>query len=256
MKAERQRQIIELVMRDGRVTTTDLFERFGVSEMTVRRDLRELQREGLLRRVYGGAVNNLGRSYEPPYQLRSTRNLEAKKAIGRKAAEMVFDGDSIALDVGTTTVEIVRALEDRHNLTIITPSLPIANEVVSRFSLDSQVRLIVTGGIVRSGELSMIGNIAEQMYRDLHVDKAFVGIGGLSLEDGLTEYNLEDALIKRSLLKSAHQIIVVADGSKLGRTTFASIGPLSCVDTIVTDSSAPEDVLEALREMRIRVIVA
>jgi len=256
LKAERHRQIIELVMRDGKVTIADLCQHFGISDMTARRDLRELDREGLLRRVHGGAVSSLGRSYEPPYRLRSSRNPEAKRSIGRKAAEMIFDGDSIALDVGTTTVEVVRACGDRHNLTIITASLPIANEVISHLSLDSDVRLIVTGGIVRSGELSMIGNIAEQTYRNLHVDKAFLGIGGLSLEDGLTEYNLEDALVKQSLLKSAHQIIVVADGSKFGRTTFVSVGPLSCVDVIVTDSSAPADMVQALRQVGIRVVIA
>ncbi len=256
LQAERRLEILDLVTQNGNVTIAQVCERFQVTEMTARRDLSALDREGLLRRVHGGAVSALGRSYEPPYRLRTTKNREAKKIIGRKAAEMILDGDSIALDVGTTTLEIARAIVDKRNLTIITSSLPVANEIVARLSLDSGVRLILTGGIIRSGELSMIGHIAEQSYRDLHVDKAFIGIGGLSLEDGLTEYNLEDALVKRWLLKNALQKIVVADGSKLGRVTFASVSPLSSVNTIITDSSAPVEILQAITQLGIGVVIA
>jgi DeoR/GlpR family transcriptional regulator of sugar metabolism len=255
-KADRQRQIVELVVEEGEVSTGDLCERFDVSEMTIRRDLRELDKEGVLRRVFGGAVSNLGRSYEPPWQIRSSRNLSAKEAIGRAAAGMIFDGDSVAFDVGTTTIEIVRALDDRHGLTILTSSLPIANEIVGKFSLDSEIRLILTGGILRPTELSMIGHIPQQVYAELHVDKAFVGIGGISLEDGLTEYNLEDAQVKKALIASADETIVVADGTKIGRTTFASVASLAVISTLITDESAPPELLEQLRQREIQVIVA
>lgn len=255
-KADRQRAIVELVMEQGEATTGDLCKRFDVSEMTIRRDLRELDKEGLLRRVFGGAVSNLGRSYEPPHQIRSSRNQNAKQVIGCRAAEMIFDGDSVAFDVGTTTIEIVRALKDKQNLTILTSSLPVANEIVSKFSLDSEIRLILTGGIVRPSELSMIGHIARRVYEELHVDKAFVGIGGVSLEDGLTEYNLEDSLVKKALIASADEIIVVADGSKLGRTTFASVASLDHVDRVITDATASPEVVECLRQLEIEVIIA
>jgi DeoR/GlpR family transcriptional regulator of sugar metabolism len=224
--------------------------------MTIRRDLRDLDREGVLRRVHGGAVSSLGRSYEPPYTIRSTRNEDPKRAIGRMAAELIIDGDSIALDVGTTTLEIAQALQGKHNLTIITASLPIANEIVSNLSLTSEVRLILTGGILRSGELSMIGNIAAQTYAEFHVDKAFIGIGGLSLENGITEYNLEDAIVKKPLIQNARQRIVVADSSKIGRTTFASVAPLSMVDTIITDSQISEESKRALQDLGIELLIA
>jgi DeoR/GlpR family transcriptional regulator of sugar metabolism len=255
-KADRQRTIVELVMQQGEVTTSNLCDRFDVSEMTIRRDLRELDRDGVLRRVFGGAVSNLGRSYEPPSQIRSSRNIGAKRAIGRRAAEMIYDGDSIAFDVGTTAIEIVRALRDRQNLTIVTSSLPIANEVVSRFSLDSQIRLILTGGVVRPRELSMIGHIPKEVYEDLHVDRAFLGIGGVSLADGLTEYNLEDAQVKKALVASADEIVVVADSSKLGRTTFASVASLSVVDVLITDAAVSPEFVDALRQRDIQVIIA
>jgi DeoR/GlpR family transcriptional regulator of sugar metabolism len=252
---ERHRKILDVIAEEGRITVAQICEMFSVSEMTARRDLRILDRQGLLRRVHGGAVSSLGRSYEPPYNLRVTQAVEVKQAIGRKAAEMVIEGDSIALDVGTTTLEIARALKDKHNLTIITASLTIANEIASQFSLGSDVRLILTGGILREREFSMIGHIAERAYRDLHVDKAFIGIGGLDLKEGLTEYNLEDALVKRPLLQSARKRIVVAEGSKLGRITFATIGPLSAIQTLITDRSAPEDITAELENMGIQVLV-
>jgi DeoR/GlpR family transcriptional regulator of sugar metabolism len=167
----------------------------------------------------------------------------------------VLDGDSLALDVGTTTLEIARALDGKRNLTLLTASLPIANEVVSRLSLTADVRLILTGGIVRSGELSMVGAIPVRTYADFHVDKAFVGVGGISLEDGLTEYNLEDALVKQALLRNARQRIVVADSSKFGRTTFTAVAPLRQVDTVVTDSGLEPALRQALEAQGIEVLI-
>ena len=256
LKAERQRRILEALQQNGNVLVSDICEQFNVSEMTIRRDLKDLEHQGLLRRVHGGAITDLGRSYEPAFQLRETKNVEAKQRIARRAAKMVFDGDSIALDTGTTTLEIARALVGTYNLTIVTASLPIANAVASSFALENNVRLVLTGGTVRASEHSMVGHIAERTYRELHVDKAFIGIGGIDLKEGLTEYNLEDALVKRTLLASARQRILVADGSKFNRVVFAAVCPLSYLDTIITDRSAPDDALDALREAGIEVIVA
>src|SRR5262245_43879530 len=137
-------QIVEIVMERGSITILEICERFGVSEMTARRDLKELDRQGLLRRVHGGAIAGLARSYEPPFPTRASKNLEAKVAIGLKAAELVYDGDSIALDVGTTTLEMVTGLKGKRNLTIVTSCLQIANRVVAELSLSSDVRLILT----------------------------------------------------------------------------------------------------------------
>jgi len=254
--AGRHNKIVEIVLQTGRINILDICEMFGVSEMTARRDLNELDRTGLLRRVHGGAIASLGRSYEPSFQTRVTKNQSAKIAIGLKAAELVYDGDSIALDVGTTTLEIVPGLQGKRSLTIVTSCLPIAGKIVDQASLEIDARLILTGGIVRPRELSMIGSIPEQVYKDLHVDKAFIGIGGLSLEDGLTEYNIEDTQIKRMLIRSAREKIVVADGAKFGVTTFASVAPLTAIDKIVTDKSAPPEMIEQIRKQGVEVILA
>jgi DeoR/GlpR family transcriptional regulator of sugar metabolism len=218
--------------------------------------LNALDGQGLLRRVHGGAVTNLGRSYEPPFQLRATKNREVKVAIGQQAAGLIYDGDSIALDVGTTTLEIVRGLKGKRNLTIITNCLQIANLVVDMLSLETEARLIVTGGIVRPRELSMIGALPERVYQEFHVDKAFIGIAGISLEDGLTEYNIEDSQVKKILLRSAREKIIVADSSKFGVTAFANVAPLSAVDKIVTDAGAPVEMVEQIRKLGVEVIYA
>jgi DeoR/GlpR family transcriptional regulator of sugar metabolism len=253
---ERQNKIVEFVLENGRVDIPEICGMFEVSDMTARRDLNELDRHGLLRRVHGGAIANLGRSYEPPFQTRSVKNLSAKTRIGLKAAELIYDGDSIALDVGTTTLEIVPGLRGKSNLTIVTSCLQIATQVVDQISLEIDARLVLTGGIVRPRELSMIGPIPEQVYQELHVDKAFIGIGGVSLEDGLTEYNIEDTQIKKMLIRSAREKIVVADGSKFGVTTFASVAPLTAVDKIVTDKSASIEIIREIREQGVEVILA
>ncbi|WP_119066509.1 DeoR/GlpR family DNA-binding transcription regulator [Aggregatilinea lenta] len=256
MQAKRRKYILDLLMEHHGVSVTELCERLNVSEMTIRRDLRALELEGLLRRTHGGAVSNLGRSYEPLLRVRAEENTDQKASIGKKAAEMVEDGHSIALDVGTTTLEIARALRDKHNLTIITASLPIALEIVSNFSMESDVRLILTGGIVRPGELSMVGEIARHTYATLHVDIAFIGAGGISPAVGITEFNLDDTQIKQELLRTAQRKVLVADSSKFGRTTFATIAPLSAIDTIVTDTGITPEMLKTLHDRHIRVILA
>lgn len=253
---ERHNRIVELILDRGRLSVAEICEMFSVSEMTVRRDLNYLERQGLLRRTHGGATANLGRSYEPPFQIRSTKNQQLKCAIGLKAAELIDDGDSVAIDVGTTTIEVVPGLVDKRNLTIVTSCFQVASRIVESMSLELDARLILTGGIVRPRELSMIGPIPERVFNDLHVDKAFIGTGGITLKEGLTEYNIEDTQIKQVLIRSAREKIVLADGSKFGVTTFASVAPLTAIDKIVTDRSAPLPIVEEVRKMGVEVIFA
>jgi len=250
--AERRKQILELIEKRNSISVVELCQLLEVSDMTIRRDLRILSNRGLLERVHGGALSRRGRSYEPPYLTRATNHILQKEIIGRRAASLVNEGDSIALDVGTTTFELAKDLLKTPNLTIITASLPIANVLSEALN----IRLILTGGIVRPQELSLIGQTAEQTYQQYHVDKAFVGVGGLHHEAGLTEYNLEDALVKKAMIKNAEQVIVVADSSKLGEICFASVAPLSVVDTLVTDADAPAEIIDLLRARDIEIIYA
>ncbi|MDQ2661069.1 MAG: DeoR/GlpR family DNA-binding transcription regulator [Actinomycetota bacterium] len=247
-RLQRQALIVEHLAAHGEVTVADLCKRFETSEMTIRRDLADMDRAGLLRRVHGGAIAAEGRSYEPPFSLRSTQERSAKEAIAARALSFIDDGDSVALDVGSTVLALAPLLAQRRGLTIVTASLPVAQHVIDALTVGRDCRLIITGGETRAGELSMVGDLAQRTYREFHVDKAFLGIGGVSLDDGLTDYNVEDALVKRELLKSAKNVFVLAHGAKFGRTRFAAVGPLDHVAAFVTDRSAPPDVVAGLAE--------
>ena len=256
MRENRKAIIFDKLKEHGSVTVHELCETLNVSDMTIRRDLSEMERDGLLRRVHGGAVLAPGRSYERPYLMRADQGNHAKEQIGRKAAELIVDGDSIALDVGTTTLEIARNLGDKRSITVVTASLPIANEIALTYHLENQIRLILTGGVVRAGELSMIGRFAQNMYEQLHLDKAFIGVAGIDVEAGITEYNLDDAMVKRAIIASARQKIIVADASKFNQTTFVSIEPLEKIDIIITSVDAPKHVVKEITSMGIEVILA
>ena len=248
----RRQQILEIVERRQSVTVARLCETLDVSEVTIRRDLRHLSDQQLIRRVHGGAVASRGRNDEPPTMIRANTNKEQKRVIATEAAKLVNEGDSIALDIGTTTLAFAHELVGVSNLTIVTGSLPIANVLVD----SPNCRLILTGGIVRMQEQSMIGHISRRSFQDFHLDKAFVGVGGLDLDAGLTEYNLDDTLVKQVMIERARQIIILADSSKLGRTCFARIAPLDLMNTLVTDSGIPPRFVAELQNRGMEVIIA
>lgn len=253
MNAEGRRQLVLEALEERReVAVAALSETAGVSEMTIRRDLEALEREGLLKRVHGGAVSSVSRGYEPPYALRLSRERDVKRAIGERAASLVDDGDTIAVDVGTTTLELARALAIAENLTVLTPSLRVAELLTT----NPGIRTIVTGGIARHGELSLVGDLAERAFEQLHCDTAFLGAGGVDPRAGVTEFNLEDTRVKRAALASARRVVILVDASKLGNVALATICPLERVDVLVTDQSASEETLEPIREMGVEVLTA
>jgi DeoR/GlpR family transcriptional regulator of sugar metabolism len=249
---ERHQVILNLLEEQGSVTVTTLVERFNCSEMTIRRDLYDLEKQGHLRRVHGGAITNRGRSYEPPFITRAAVNQELKKRIGKAAAELVSAGDSLILDVGTTTLEIAYHLVDKNELTIITPCFQIASVLAGNYN----IRLILSGGILRPKELSMYGPVAERVFQDYYVDKLFLGAAGVDFTAGLTEFNLEDTLVKHAMLHSAKQVILTVDSSKFNRVAFTAIAPLNVVHTVVTDSNIEPAIISRLKKENITVILA
>lgn len=246
----RRQAILERLAERGEVTVAQVSRSAGVSEMTIRRDLEALEREGLLRRVHGGAISAVSRSYEPPFTLRAGRNGDAKARIGARAAALLSDGDTAAIDVGSTTLELARNLVDRGGLTVVTPSLRVAEMLGEA----PGVRMILTGGIVRAGERSLIGDLAERAFEQLHCDTVFLGVGGVHPAAGLTEFNLDDTRVKRAALRTARRCVVLADASKIGRVAFAQICPLERVDVLITDSDAPEEGLEPVRNAGVEVL--
>lgn len=247
----RHHTILEMLESSGIVLVPELVRRLNVSEMTIRRDLASLERKGLLKRIHGGAVSSRGRSYEPPFILRSAERIEQKKRIGKAAAGLIHNGDSVMLDVGTTTLEVAHNLADHNNLTIITPCFQIANLLVEH----PGIRLILTGGILRPVELSMIGHLAERAIQDFYVDQLFLGAGGIDLQAGLTEFNMEDALIKQAMLRSAKEITLVADSSKFGQVAFAAIAPLKVVDRIITDDELSQQIAQEIDQLEIELLL-
>jgi len=238
---QRSAVILKEIETRGSVSVAELSTRLGVSEMTIRRDLVDLEKAGFVRRVHGGAVSSRGRSYEPSLVVRSNENRAAKEAIGQRAASLVAGGDSIAIDSGTTALELARNLVGRHNLTVVTPSLLVADVL----SGQRDIKLVLTGGIVRSGEGSLVGDLAQQAWQGLFVDRLFLGVGAVDAETGLSEYNWDDALVKRAMIHSAKEVIVLADASKFGRVAFAKIDALSAVHQIVTDQALTSSLADA-----------
>lgn len=252
LATERRKIIIEYLESHRSVSVTELCEILDVSDMTVRRDLRQLSDNGLIQRVHGGATLRQGRSYEPPYMTREASNRAEKEVIGRRAARMVREGMSLAIDVGTTTVELAQNLVNMSELTIITSSLRVANVL----SDASNIRLILAGGVLRPHEMSMFGHITTSTYRGFQVDTAFTGVGGIDLDTGLTEFNLEDALVKQTIMQHAAQVVVVADSSKLHTTCFVNVAPIEAMDVLITDWKADADMINQLEARGVEVLIA
>lgn len=247
----RQGSILERLESSERVTVAELAELFAVSEMTVRRDLEALERSGAIDRVHGGAVRTQSRSYEPPFSVRLLRRGEAKRRIAARAAELLAPGEAIILDAGTTTLELARVLHGQQ-LRVMAMSLHIASVLADA----PEISLMICGGLVRPGELSLNGDGAEATFRDLFFDTYFMTVGGLDALSGASEYNANDAVIKRAAHRSARRRIVVSDGSKVGVTAFSRVCDIAGVDTLVTDSSAPVSSLDRLRQAGVEVLLA
>jgi DeoR/GlpR family transcriptional regulator of sugar metabolism len=248
---QRKAHILERISSEDLITVAELASSLDVSEMTIRRDFSDLEKEGHLKRVHGGAVSSHGRSYEPPFVLRQSQSADAKQRIAEAAAAMVEEGDSLALDVGSTVLEIARQLVGRRGLTVVTPSLRVVNTLIR----NKDIRLIMAGGILRQDEESLVGEFAQQAFKRLFVDKLFLGVGGLDARSGLTEYNWEDAQVKQAMIASAKKVIVALDASKFGRVAFAKVGDLKDIHTVVTNREPPSELSERLAEAGVSVVV-
>lgn len=249
--AGRHDLILEHLEKNGRVSVAELAASLEVSEMTVRRDLELLEQSNSLTRVHGGAVPAQSRSYEPPFAARAIRHIEIKQRIAKKAASMINDGETVILDAGTTTLEIARALQGRHNLRILALSLRIATVLADEQGLN----VLLPGGICRPGEHSIIGDMTESSLRQFSFDTLFLTVGGIDLNSGLTEYNLEDAAVKRAAFASSRRRIAVTDSTKLGKTAFARVCSLEDLDILITDTSAPTKLVESFRRKGVEVIL-
>src|ERR1700684_155420 len=240
--ADRHRLIAQAVKDSGSATVAELAELTGASEMTIRRDLDTLAVQGVLERSRGGARTLLRRGEEPPFALRAHEAVDAKRRIAAEVSLLIADGETVLLDSGTTCLEVARLLHGRQ-VTV----MPLSLQAIHALSdAPAPTALMVPGGRPRHGEGALTGPLTLASLAALRFDTAVLGCCGLSAAEGLTAYDLDDAAVKKAIITSTRRIIAATDGSKLGRTAHAYVGPAALVHTLVTDTTAPDDEVAAL----------
>jgi DeoR family transcriptional regulator, aga operon transcriptional repressor len=248
-RTDRMLAVLSLLAGRGIVSLSSLSGELAVSPATMRRDLSDMEQQGLLMRTHGGARITQQRD-ELPVQLRDSRFRDAKHRIARRAAELIPGGPyAIALSGGTTTAEVAKALTHRTQLTIVTNSLTTAMEIASRPNL----KVIMTGGVVRSSSFEVVGSLAENTFNAVNVGMAVLGTDGISAEGGATTHDETEARTNHAMVAHAKRVMVVADGSKVGRVTLARMARLDEIHVLVTDSSADAAELDAISAAGVEV---
>ncbi len=250
---ERREQILQLVTRNEEVKISNLSQLFGVSEISIRRDLIELESEGLLKRTYGGAIFTAKVIQEQSFKEKINKHLEEKKRIAALAVKMIQRGNRIFLDSGTTTLQIAQMIKNPQDLTVVTTSLPIAEELGTY----SGINLVLTGGIYNLTYQSLVGPLTVRNLAQFYVKKAFMGMDGLSISNGLTTISTLEAEVSQAILQIAGEVIVVADHGKIGKIGFAHIAPITKMHKLITDEHPDtKDFIKSLEDKSIEVLLA
>ena len=246
---ERQQEILKLISQAGRVTVADLSQSFGVSEVTIRADLQTLASQNLIVRTHGGAVS-APLAPELSLALRLQQQIPQKNRIGTAAAELVADGDAIFLDTSSTALAIARQLRSRHDLTIITNSLAVAQALLEA----PGINVVIPGGTLQRDTMSLVGVEGLALLQPFNIQKGFFGAHGLSLPEGLTDVSAAEAQVKRHMASLCRQVIAVLDESKWGRVGLASFARLEELHCVITSKQAPEALVQPIRAAGINVI--
>ncbi len=249
---ERRGLIVSLVNQEGRVSVADLCARFGLSAATIRSDLDELVQQGLVIRTHGGAVSADHRNVEMSFEARRRLFAARKARIGAAAAAMIVDGEAIVLDASTTALAVANAIQRRHDLTVITNGLFSAMALLNI----PGVTVLMTGGFLRRDSVSVVGTDGHDLVQKYNFQKGFFGARGVDLNEGLTDVNRDEVAIKRDLVKRAKRVIAVIDSSKWGQVGFARFAAIDELHCVVTDDGAPPDMVAALREAGVEVVIA
>jgi DeoR/GlpR family transcriptional regulator of sugar metabolism len=251
--AARQSMIVELIKRDGLVTVDSLSKKLDVSVITIRRDLSVLEETGVLERTHGGAIFTKPIEREFNYTEKDRLNKEQKESIGKTAAALVEDGDTVFINSGSTTYQVIRFLEGKKDLQIITNNAAAVADFGGRPGID----LILTGGIFRHQSNCLIGEFAISTINMVVASKIIMGIDGMSFKEGLTSPVYQEAGITKAMIERTQgQVICVADHSKIGRVTNFITAPLSVLDTIVTDWLFDEKLRSKIENTGIKIIKA
>jgi DeoR/GlpR family transcriptional regulator of sugar metabolism len=250
--AARQRKIREHFVEQPGVTVSELAREFGVSEMTIRRDLAALEGKADIHRTHGGAMLTERMILEFDYRNRRELNRTAKRAIAAEAVKLVRPGDRLILDNGTTTLELASLLRDRQDLTVITPSLAVASELQHASGLE----VILLGGVIREGSPDLTGPVTEHCLELFSADIAFQGADGIGLDGSIYNSDLRLARVDRIMRRVARRSCLVVDHSKIGRTALACCGSLADVDIFITNVEAPRAALQRFSKFSTKIITA
>lgn len=249
---ERQKLILDAVVREEVASVETLCRVTGASEATVRRDLTDMTRRGEILRTRGGAMACLqGTAFEPAFSDKKNRCTGEKKRIGREAAAMIRPGETVLLDAGTTTLEIARQLTRAKGVTVVTNDIAIAAVLAPHPGVD----LIVAGGRLRGGVYTLLGPFTEDFLGQLHVDRLFLGADAVNLTHGVMNANVEEVAVKRRMIAAARECVLVCDHTKVGQTALADICPLSRIGTMITGRELPEEQARGLGELDIELIL-
>jgi DeoR/GlpR family transcriptional regulator of sugar metabolism len=246
---ERRTEILNTLNGAGRCRVIDLARELAVSEVTIRQDLDVLEKQGLLSRTHGGAILIAKRGFERSFQFEETAFREEKARIGQAAAEMVSDGETIILDVGTTVTEIARNLQMRKGLTVVTNALNIAMLLEE----SPEITVLVTGGTLRAKQHSLVNPFGQFILERIQVDVAFIGVNGIEAEHGVTNVNMAEAEMKTLFIKSARRRILVADSGKIGNVALAKVANLREIDLLITDELADLEEIARLQDKGLQV---
>lgn len=252
LKPERQQLITKIISEQGWITVSELAEHFDVSEVTIRRDLRELTEQGLVKRAHGGASPVRSANNSSPVIQRMQTMSDCKKRIARTAAQLIRNGDSIFVGSGSTTAYLIPYLTHYRDLTVVTNALNIATDLTSADNLT----VVVVGGMLRAPELSLVGHIAEQALAEVRVDKVFMGMAAVSLEAGLSNDYLPEVMTDRKLFEMHAEKILLADHTKFGRVSSAYVAPVERLNTIVTDTETEDGIIESIKRLGVKVLIA
>lgn len=248
----RRNKILELLIEDGTARVSDLSKIFKVSEVTIRYDLAKLEKKNLIIREHGGAFLKSLPSQVQSFSFQHTENMDKKALIGKKAAEFIEDGDTIIIDSGSTTTEIAKNILNRKNLTVVT------NAVNVPFIIGGQPGIIVllTSGEFKAPTLSLTGQKAADFFENVHVNKLFLATAGVTLRAGLTYPSLSDLPVKRAMIEAASTVYLVADSTKLGKQSLASLGALSLIHYLITDDGISNEYKHEFSKHGIEFIIA
>lgn len=249
---QRRVKILDLIREDGHAKVQDLSKIFNVTDVTIRQDLEALEKMGYIQREHGGAFLKDVGSFAKTGKLFNQTHLEEKKEIARKAVSFIREGECIILDSGSTTTEIAKLLTTYKELTVITNALNIALIVGE----NPGINLIVTGGEFKAPTLSLTGKMAADSFADFHANKLFLATAGISSDMRLTYPSLSDLMVKAAMIKSAEEVFLVADSSKIGVSAFASLGPVSLVQTFITDDKISAENRKKMQEENIRLLIS